>query len=163
MSLARRVLTIALALAAAAGFAMSVEGGRWWSLGPDIHVGPISTERCFGGDCQFSTLAWTGGSGAWERVGIATYAGGLCAALVCLALAGSLAARRPGRLAAAVTAIATITAGAAAAGFYLLRPDIPGGTTGRGALLFAGAVAAAAAAAVATLTVKRADPSALTS
>ena len=97
MSLTRRLLIIVLALVGAAGFAISVEGGRWWSLGGEIHVGPAGTQRCFGGECGVGDLTWVHGSGFWERCGSGAYAGGLVAGLALLALAGSIAARRAGR------------------------------------------------------------------
>lgn len=155
MSLNRRLLIIVLALVGAAGFAISVEGGRWWSLGGDIHVGPAGTQRCFGGECGVGDLTWVHGSGFWERCGSGAYAGALVAALALLALAGSIAARRTGRLAAAVAGIGSATAIAAGVGFYALAPAIPEATVGRGVALFAIGGVAALVACGATLTAKR--------
>ncbi|MBK7071351.1 MAG: hypothetical protein IPH44_03515 [Myxococcales bacterium] len=155
MSLTRRLLIIVLALVGAAGFAISVEGGRWWSLGGEIHVGPAGTQRCFGGECGVGDLTWVHGSGFWERCGSGAYAGGLVAGLALLALAGSIAARRAGRLAAAVAGIGSVTAIAAGVGFYALAPAIPEASVGRGAVLFAIGAAAALTAIGATLTAKR--------
>ena len=135
--------------------ALSVAGGRWWSLGGEIHAGPAGTERCFGGECGVGDLTWVHGSGFWERCGSGAYAGGLVAGLALLALAGSIAARRAGRLAAAVAGIGSVTAIAAGVGFYALAPAIPEASVGRGAVLFAIGAAAALTAIGATLTAKR--------
>jgi len=155
VSLARRLLTIVLALVGAAGFAISVEGGRWWNLGSEIHVGPAGTQRCFGGECGMGDLAWVRGSGLWERCSSGVYVGGLIAGLALLALAGAIAARRPGRLAAAVAGVASASAIATGAGFYALAPAIPEATVGRGVVLFAIGAVAALTAVGATLTAKR--------
>lgn len=155
MSLTRRLIIIALALSGAAGFAISVEGGRWWSLGADIHVGPAGTQRCFGGQCGIGDLAWVRGSGLWERCGSGVYAGGLVAGLALLALAGAIAAQRAGRLAAAVAGVAGLVTIATGVGFYALAPAIPQASVGRGLVLFAIGAVAAIAAIAATLTAKR--------
>jgi hypothetical protein len=158
MSTVRRALAIVVALAAAAGFAVAVQGGRWWVIGADVGIGTISTQRCFGGQCGFGSLAWTGGSETWTRAGFATYAAGLVAALVLVALAGALAAKRAGRLVAAVTAVSVVTAAVAGATFYMTRPALPGATLGRGAIVFVVALIAAIVAAALTLTARRAAP-----
>lgn len=155
MPLARRIVTIALAVVAAGLFAVAVQGGRWWDVGPDVHVGLSATERCFGDDCAYSTLAWTGGSSTWERLGVATYVGALVSALALVALGGAVAARRTGRLAAAVVTVATLTSTAVAIGFFVMAPDLPGATLGRGPYLFAGAVLATIGAVVSVATAKR--------
>jgi hypothetical protein len=157
MSTQRRVLAVVIALIGAAGFAISVEGGRWWVIGSDVGIGTISSRHCFGeGECQFGSLAWTGGSDVWQRAGFATYAAGLCAAVALLALAGALASKRMGRLVAAVVVVAVVTAAVAGATFYAKRPALAAGATlGRGALLFVVAIAAAIVAAALTLTVRR--------
>ncbi|HVK77623.1 MAG TPA: hypothetical protein VM734_30170 [Kofleriaceae bacterium] len=146
----RRLSSIATALAGAVCFALAVQGGRWWKIG-EIGIGPVSTQSCFAGDCAPGTLTWAGGTDMWERAGVATYVGGLCAAAVLLALAGALAAGRTARLAAAVAAVATITAVGAGALFVMARPDLPGSVAGRGLFLFGGAVVAAGIAVAITL------------
>lgn len=155
MPLVRRVVTIALAIVAAGLFAVAVQGGRWWDVGPDVHVGLSATERCFGDECAYTTLAWTGGSPTWERLGVATYVGALLSALALVALGGAVAARRTGRLAAAVVTVATLTATAVAIGFHVTAPELPGATMGRGPLLFAGALLATVAAVGSVMTAKR--------
>ncbi|HEX8107523.1 MAG TPA: hypothetical protein VF516_07325, partial [Kofleriaceae bacterium] len=94
--LRHRWLLVAGSLAAAAGFALSVQGGRWWSVS-DVAVGPLGARSPFGGLGGFS---WAGGSAQWERFGVATYAAGMIAMLVLIFVAGALAARRVPRLAA---------------------------------------------------------------
>lgn len=155
MSLARRLITIALAIVGAALFAVAVQGGRWWDVGSEVHVGLSATERCFGGDCAYGTLSWAGGSPMWERLGVATYVGGLLAALALVALAGAVAARRAGWLAAGVVTVAVVTATAVAIGFHTLAPELPGATLGRAPYLFVGAVLAAIAAVASVVTAKR--------
>jgi hypothetical protein len=152
MSTLRRTIAIIAALVGAAAFATSVQGGNWWTIGDDVGVGTVSTQQCFGGACRFVGMAWTGGGAVWQRAGAATYAAGLCAAFVLLALAGALAAKRTGRLVAAVVGVAVITAGVAGATFYAKAPALPSAVVGRGVILFAVALAAAAAAAAITLT-----------
>lgn len=155
MSSLRRALAIVIALIGAGGFAVAVQGGRWWVIGRDVGIGTVSTESCFGGPCKLGDLAWTGGSEVWARAGFATYVAGLCAAAVLIALAGALAAKRTGRLVAAVVAVAVVTAAVAGATFLTTRPELPGATLGRGAILFAVAIVAAIAAAAITLTARR--------
>lgn len=155
MSTARRVLAIVLALAGAASFAIAVQGGQWWRIGDDVGIGTIATSRCFGGTCGLGSLAWTGGSDAWQRGGFATHVAGLVTAAVLIALAGALAAKRTGRLTSAVVIISTVTAIVAGTVFYTLRPELPGATIGRGLLLFGAGVVFAAAAAAVTLSARR--------
>jgi hypothetical protein len=155
MSSTRRIFAIILALAGAAGFALAVEGGRWWVIGGDVRIGTIATERCFGGQCGMGSLGWTGDT--WERAGFATYAAGLCTAAVLVALAGALAARRTGRLVGAVVAVSIVTAAVAGGVFFSTRPEIPGATLGRGAILFAVALVVSIAAAALTLTARPSD------
>lgn len=153
MSTARRAIAIVLALIGAAAFAIAVQGHRWWVIGDDVGIGTIATESCFG-DCRVGTLAWTGGSGTWQRAGFATYAGGLCAALALVALAGALAAKRTGRLVAAVAVVATLTAAGAGVAFHTLAPELTGASLGRGAIAFVIAIVAALAAAAVTVTAR---------
>jgi len=166
MPLARRLITIALAIVGAALFSVAVQGGRWWDVGSEVHVvvgAPaegelvrrIGTERCFGGECGYGAVAWAGGSSMWERLGVATYVGGQLTALALLALAGAVAARRAGRLAAGVVTVAVVTATAVAIGFHVTAPELPGATLGRAPYLFVGAVLAAIAAVASVVTAKR--------
>ncbi|MBP8811608.1 MAG: hypothetical protein KBG48_00475 [Kofleriaceae bacterium] len=156
MSTPRRVLTIVLALLAAAGLAVGVQGGRWWSIGAELHLGPNGTWWCLDGDCAARGLAWTGGSGLWQRAALATYAGGLVAALVLVGLAGAVAAGRTSRLVALVGAVAVVTAAGSGALFYALRPAMAAAHAGRGLALFAVGLAAAVAAVVSVALATRA-------
>src|SRR6185295_3752952 len=90
MTALRRWLLVAVALVGASGFALSVQGGRWWSIG-DVSIGPLGARSPFGGLGGFS---WAGGSARWERFGTATFAAGLIAMFVLVIVAGALAARR---------------------------------------------------------------------
>jgi hypothetical protein len=140
-----RWLVVALALVAASAFALSVQAGRWWSIG-DVEIGPFGSRSPFGGT---GSLSWAGGSARWERFGVATGAGGLIAMLVLVVVAGAVAAHRVPRLAARTALVAIATATLAAIGFIAARPDngLPF-ATGRGAILFAVAVVVGAIAAV---------------
>lgn len=154
MSLPRRLVTLFAALAAAACFALAVQGGRWWTIGEHA-VGPTSSQRCFAGNCERAPLGWTGGSEVWQRAGTATWTAAMVAALVLVALAGALAARRGGRLGAGVALVATMTAIVAGAVFLQYRPTMPGMEVGRGAYLFGGAIIASLGAVVSTLRAAR--------
>jgi hypothetical protein len=150
MSRRRRLTTIALSIVAAACFSLAVVGGRWWTIG-EIGVGPVSTQRCFDGKCEAGSLAWAEGSDVWERAGTATWASGMVASLVLVALAGALAAGRAGRLGATVALIATMTAIVAGGVFVSQRPNVEGIEVARGTWFFALGVVWAIGAAVSTL------------
>src|SRR5215510_4114634 len=105
-ALKHRWSLIAAALVGASGFALSVQGGRWWSIG-DVTVGPTGARSPFGGLGGFS---WAGGSAQWGRFGVATYAAGMIAMLVLIFVAGALAARRVPRLAARTALVAVAVA-----------------------------------------------------
>jgi len=154
MSSTRRIVTLIVALAAGACFALSVQGGHWWTVGEHT-IGPVQSERCFqGSGCEKTDLAWTDGSDAWARAGVATWAAGMVAMVVMLALAGALAAKQRGRLAAQVALIATMTAIVAGALFQQLHPTGPivhGMALARGSYLYGVAIVAALGAAIATL------------
>jgi hypothetical protein len=148
----RRWLTVLCALAAAAAFALAVQGSAWWSIGDDVGIGTIASRHCYGdGICQRGGLGWTSGSTTWVRAGAATYAAGMVAMLVLVALAGALAARTTGQLAARVAAVATVTASIVAIVFVTSRPALPGATVGRGLPLFVAGVGLGLVAIVATL------------
>lgn len=147
-----RWLVVALALAAASAFALSVQAGRWWTIG-DVDIGPFGSHSPFGGA---GTLGWTGGSARWERFGIATGAGGLIAMFVLVVLAGGVAANRIPRLAAKTALVAIATAGIAALAFVALRPDHGWPfALGRGVALFVAAVVTGTVAAVGVLRAPR--------
>lgn len=139
---------IGVALVAASGFALSVQGGRWWSIG-DVSVGPLGANSPFGGLGGFS---WAGGSARWERFGTATFAAGLIAMFVLIVVAGALAAKRSPRLAAKTAVVAIATAALVGTAFVVARPHngLPF-ELDRGALLFFGAVVTGAIAAAGVL------------
>lgn len=159
MSSTRRIVTLIVALAAAGCFALAVQGGRWWTVG-EHSIGTTSSRQCFGdGACQRASMAWTGGRDVWLRAGFATKAAGTVAMVVMLALAGALAAKRRGKLAAQVALIATMTAIVAGALYQQYRPSLPGMEVGRGTYLFGLAIIAALGAAIATLRAPQPPPS----
>jgi hypothetical protein len=143
-----RWFVVALALAAASAFAMSVQAGRWWTIG-DVEVGPFGTRSPFAGP---GDLSWAGGSVRWQRFGVATGAAGLIAMLVLVVVAGAVAANRVPRLSARTALIAIATASLAAVAFVLARPDnaLPF-TLARGVGMFAAAAVLGAIAAVGAL------------
>jgi hypothetical membrane protein len=145
--LRHRWLLVIASLLAAAGFALSVQGGRWWSVS-DVAVGPLGARSPYGGLGGFS---WAGGSAQWERFGVATYAAGMIAMLVLIFVAGALAARRVPRLAARTALVAIATATLAAAGFVATRPEVLPFALDRGIALFGIAVLVGALAAYGVL------------
>jgi hypothetical protein len=114
----KRWLLVACALISASAFALSVQAGRWWTIG-DVEIGPFGSRSPFGGK---GDLAWAGGSVQWLRFGKATWAAGLIAMFVLIIVAGGIAARRAPRLAAKTALVATVTAGLAGLGFLATRP-----------------------------------------
>ena len=147
-----RWFVVALALAAASAFALSVQAGRWWSIG-DVEIGPFGSRSPFGGPGE---LSWAGGTARWERFGVATWAGGLIAMFVLVVVAGAVAANRIPRLAAKTALVAITTAGLAGIAFIATRPDngLPFAID-RGVALFAAAVVAGAVVGIGVL---RASP-----
>lgn len=127
--------TVAIAVLAAAAFAISVWAGRWWSI-EGVEIGPFGSKQCFGGDCRPTSLSWIGGSERWMRTGMATWAGGLIAMLVLLVTAAGVAAKRIPRLAArtALVAIATVTITGVL--FVMQYPGVDGATVDRGLWLW---------------------------
>jgi len=134
-----RWFVVALALAAASALALSVQAGRWWSIG-DVELGPSGSRSPFGGP---GDLSWAGGSARWERFGVATWAGGLIAMFVLVVLAGAVAANRVPKLAAKTALVALATATLTAIAFVASRPDngLPFAID-RGVFLFVAGVAA---------------------
>jgi hypothetical protein len=150
-----RWLLVAAALVAASCFALSVQGGRWWSIG-DVAIGPLGSHSPFRGP---GGLSWAGGSARWERLGTATWAGGMIAMLVMVVVAGALAAKRIPRLAARTAIVAIATATLAATAFVTTRPQngLPF-ELDRGAALFAIGVIAGALAAAGVLRLRPPAP-----
>jgi hypothetical protein len=145
-----RWLIVAIALVAAMAFALSVWGGRWWSIG-EVEIGPFKSKQCFGGECRPAGLTWIGGTERWLRMGMATWAGGLLSMFVLMIVAAGVAARRIPKLAAktALVSIATVTI---AGGLFIAQyPGVDGAGTDRGLYLFACAIVLGVAAAVGVL------------
>ena len=149
-----RWLTIAIALVSALAFAMSVQGGRWWTIGDAAEVGPFGAKRCFDGDCVPAGMQWLGASDRWVRFGMATWAAGLLCAAMLVVLAAALAAKRIPRLVAKSTAVALGTAMIVGAVFAAQYPgaDLAESSFGRGTYFYAVAIVLGA---VATVTVLR--------
>ncbi|TMQ04318.1 MAG: hypothetical protein E6J90_51710 [Deltaproteobacteria bacterium] len=144
----QRWFLVVAALAAASSFALSVQGGRWWSLG-EFSIGPLGTHAPFGDPGR---LSWALGGARWERLGTATWAAGMIAMFVLIAVAGALAANRIPRLVARTAIVAIATGALAATAFVATRPDdgLPL-ELGRGVALFAIAVVVGALAAIGVL------------
>jgi hypothetical protein len=154
MSGRRRWIAVGLALAGAFAMAVAVQAGGWWSVGDGTTIGPTGTKACMAGECGRHGLEWIGGSELWRRAAIATTAAALIAAFALVALAGALAARRRGVLAAGATLTATLTAAVAGVVFVATFPGTGAigqgapASLGLGALLFLAGVVVAVAAAV---------------
>jgi hypothetical protein len=144
----KRWIVVALALVAASAFAVSVQAGRWWTIG-DVEIGPFGAHTAFGGPMNLARFA---SSDRWGRFGIATWAGGLVAMFVLVVLAGAIAAKRVPRLAAKTALIAIATATLAAIAFYLGFPAELPGAVDRGVPIFAAGIVLGVAAAIAVLT-----------
>lgn len=142
-----RWLLVAGAIAAAIGFALSVQGGQWWSIG-DVTIGPLGAHSPFRG---IGGLSWTGGSARWERFGAATFGAGLIAMFVQIVVAGALAAKRVPRLAARTAIVSLITAAVVGGAFVASRPSELPFVVDRGIWLFFGAIAVGAVTAVGVL------------
>jgi hypothetical protein len=147
-ALKSRWFVVVLALVAASAFALSVQAGRWWTIG-EVAIGPFGSHSPFSGT---GALSWTGGSPRWERFGAATGAAGLIAMFVLVVIAGALAANRVPKLAAKTALVAIATATATAIAFVTARPEngMPF-TLGPGIAWFAAAIAVGALTAVRVL------------
>jgi hypothetical protein len=166
MSARTRWIAVGLALLGACALAIAVQGGRWWSVGDGLAIGPTGTKACFAGECGRHGLDWIGGSELWRRAAIATTAATLIAAFALIALAGSLAARRRGALAAGATLTATLTAAVAGVVFVATFPGTSALATGqpasldRGALLYLFGVIVSVAVSVVVIRQRPAGPAA---
>jgi hypothetical protein len=144
------------ALLSAIAFAMSVQGGRWWSIG-DVEVGPFGGRQCFGNACRPTNLAWMGEHERWMRTGMATWAAGLIALAVLVVIAGAIAARRTPRLAAKMALVAIATAAIVGGLFFFQFPgaQFPNAEVDRGVGLFVVAIVLGIAAVIPVLRAKR--------
>jgi len=150
MDRGKRIATIGLALIGAALLALAVQGGRWWTI-DDITIGPVSSHRCFAGDCRVVGLGWVGGTTGWARAGQATYAAGLCAAALLVFSAAGAASRRVIRILARSGLVAAVTAAVSGAVFAGLFPGVAGSELGRGAWFYLAGVIIAVVAQVMVL------------
>lgn len=143
----RRWIIVVLALVAATLFAISVQTGRWWSVG-DVEIGPFGSKHCFDGDCRPASLSWIGGSERWARTGMGTWVGGLLSALVLAIMAAAAAARRTPKLAAKTALVSIATTLVAGVLFIAQYPGVQGAGIDRGVLFFALALVIGAGAAL---------------
>ncbi len=153
-----RWLTIALALGSAILFAMSVQGGRWWTIGEAAEVGPFGAKRCFENGCEPAGMQWLGASDRWIRFGMATWAAGLMCTLMLIILASAIAAKRVPKLVAKTVLVSIVTA-VIAGGVYVAQfpgADLGESSLARGVLMFAIAIALGAVAAIQVLRTKSA-------
>ena len=149
-----RWIAVALALAAAFAFLLSVQAIGWWTVG-EVSFGPFGGHDCFGGECRTSGLSWLGGDDLWMRSAVATRVAGYYSAFAAILLAGAVAARRTPRLVAWMLVV-SLTTGAAVGGYFVARcPDVDGRVLAAGLPLYAGAIALAGAAAGLVIRAKR--------
>ncbi|MCW5804809.1 MAG: hypothetical protein KIT31_20735 [Deltaproteobacteria bacterium] len=147
----KRFVVVGLALVAAIAFALSVQGGRWWSVEGFAEIGPFGGRQRFNGDWRPTGLTWVGATDRWMRLGVATWAGGLLSTLMLVVLAGTVASKRVPRLLAKSTLVAIGTAAVAGTWFFVSYPGVEGATIDRGTLLFPVALLCGAAGAIAVV------------
>lgn len=136
MSVPGRIASISLLVVAAAAFALSIGGGRWWVIGSSFDIGPLGTRQCsIDGDCVPAQFPLDAGP-RFERAATATAAAGVIAMVVLLGLAGGLAAGRQAKLVRRMAMTAAATAIVASALFVTAFPDLPGADMGRGIALY---------------------------
>jgi len=140
---------VALALAAAGCFTLSVVAGAWWSIGP-VEIGPHGTRHCFGGAPQCG-LGWVPAGARWQTIGFGTWGAGLIAALGLVVIAAGAAGKRRPRLVALSTTVAIGMAVLLGTLFFLGFPTLQGASPSRGLPLFAGAIVLGLAATITTL------------
>jgi hypothetical protein len=155
MNRTHRWIALALALAGACAFAVSVWVGAWWNVG-EATIGPFGTHACFDGDCRLRGLSWMGADDLWMRSAIATGVAGVVAMFVLTALAGAAAAKRVPRLVARTALVAIATALVCAAYFVGAFPGVGGAPAhlDLGAPLYAVGALLGIAAAVVVIRVK---------
>ena len=152
----RRWIPIMFALLSAIAFAMSVQGGRWWSI-DDAEIGPFGGRQCFDHQCRPTNLAWLGEHERCVRTGMATWAAGLIALTVLVVVAGAVAAKRTPRLAAKMALVSIVTAAIVGGLFYFQFPSaqFPSAEPGRGILLYVAALVLGVAATIPVLRANR--------
>lgn len=143
-----------VAIAAAAAFAISVHGGRWWSAGEaamGLEIGPAGVHRCVAGTCTDAGLGWVSASERWIRTGTGVWAAGLLSMIALLALAAGVAAKRVPRLMAKFTFMSCAMATVTGALFFVQFPNTQGASIDRGLPCFVAAIALGIAACVTVL------------
>jgi hypothetical protein len=155
----RRWIIVVLALVAATAFAISVQTGRWWSVG-DVEIGPFGSKHCFDGDCRPAGLTWVGGTSRWARTGMGTWAGGLLSAIVLAVMAAAIASRRVPVLAAKTALVSIATTLVAGTLFIVQYPGVQGAGVDRGIPIFIGAIVLGAIVAILVLRAARATTAA---
>jgi hypothetical protein len=156
-SAASRWAMVALLLAIASGFIIAVQALPWWNIGAAT-LSPIKSRNCFGGECRVSDLRWTTGTESWIRMGVATYAAGMIAAVVAIMCAAGIAAKRLPTLLAKMLIVAGITCAVTAGIFVVGLPTLAETSIASGTVVFAVSVALIAVAAFRIL--RRTDPAA---
>ena len=151
MRSATRWLCALFALGAAGAFAVSVQAGKWWSVGGVVEIGPHRSWQCFKGDCVPTGMSWIGASAQWEWFGIATWGAGLVGALVFVIVGATIAAGRAPRLLAKMGLVSVLTALVASTAFIAKFPGLESAELDRGALLYVVAMVLGSTAAVSTL------------
>jgi hypothetical protein len=146
----RRWIIVMFALVAATAFAISVQTGRWWSVG-DVEIGPFASKHCFDGECRPASLGWIGGSARWARTGMGTWAGGLFSALSLCIVAAAVASRRVPKLVAKMALVSIATTLVAGVLFIAQFPGVAGAGPDRGLVLFAIAIVIGAMIAISVL------------
>jgi hypothetical protein len=115
-----------LSLVAAAMLVFGAASRSWWTGSADAMdygVGPRGFEICMRGSCTARGLSDLGEKDrSWERIGMATFAAGIGAAVL-LAIAAVAGFRGRGRLASRVAAGSTLFASALGVAFVFLFPD----------------------------------------
>jgi hypothetical protein len=148
--MSRRWIIVVLALVAATAFAISVQTGRWWSVG-DVEIGPFGSKHCFDGECRPASLSWIGGTARWARTGMGTWAGGLLSAFMLAVLAAGVASKRVPKLAAKTALVSIATSLVAGVLFIAQYPGVPGASADRGIVIFVIAIVVGALPAIAVL------------
>lgn len=155
-----RWIIVALAISAAFAFALSVQGGRWWSIANNVEIGPFNSHSCVSGECRATSLGWIGGTDRWMRTGIGAWAAGILSMLLLLANAAAVASKRLPRLLAKTALVAIGTAAVTGGLFVAQFPGLQGAAVDRGLWLFAAAVVLGAAAMVQMLRARPVEPAA---
>jgi hypothetical protein len=152
----RRWIFVVMLIACACGFAISVEALAWWRVG-DAEISTVRSRNCFGvvsnsknedakrppasTTCRTTGLSWVGADHLWGRAGVASYAGGLLSAFICVLTAAGFAARRKPSLLLKMTLVSSITS-ALAASYFVSKMPLTGASMQLGIAVFFASVLA---------------------